>query len=335
MKIQTIFSMASPYRDDFRIKAYTFGEGEKTLCIVGSMRGDEIQQQYVASRMVAILKNAEEKGLITNGKSITVVPCVNPSSINIEKRFWALDGTDINRMFPGYDQGETTQRIAAGLFEFIKDFKFGIQLASYYLPGNFLPHVRMMKTGFEDVEDAHLFGFPYISVHTPEPFDTVLLNYNWQIWETQAFSLYAGTTDVIDHDMADMSIDAICRFMQRKDMLNISKRQSIRRNMQVDIAPFSGKSTVIDQSNLINIQAPHAGLFIINCVPGQEVKSGDVLARITHPYEGKEICSVTSPADGIVFFARNKSITFQNTLLFRIIKKETTAADSKKEETAE
>ena len=321
MKIQTIFRMPSPYRDDFRIKAYTFGEGEKTLSIVGSMRGDEIQQLYVASRMVAILKAAEENGHIKEGVSITVIPSANPSSINIEKRFWALDGTDINRMFPGYDQGETTQRIAAGLFEFIKDFRFGIQLASYYLPGNFLPHVRMIRTGFEDVDDALLFGFPYVAIRDPEPFDTVLLNYNWQIWETQAFSLYAGTTDVIDHGMADISIDAICRFMLRKDFIDTPLRDSLNHGV-VDVSAGEGEPVVIDQSNLINIQAPHAGLFLVACTPGQQVRRGDVLARIIHPYEGREICSVTAPEDGTVFFARNKSITFQNTLLFRIIRKQ-------------
>lgn len=311
--------MPSPYRDDFRIKAYTFGEGEKTLCIVGSMRGDEMQQQYVASRMVAILKAAEEDGHIANNVSITVIPCVNPSSINIEKRFWALDGTDINRMFPGYDQGETTQRIAAGLFEFIKDFKFGIQLASYYLPGNFLPHVRMIHTGFEDIDDSRLFGFPYIAIRQPEPFDTVLLNYNWQIWETQAFSLYAGTTDVIDHEMADVSIDAICRFMLKKGFTNSSIRSSISKGGNININVDVDDPTVITQDNLISIQAPHAGLFLLNCTPGQEVKKGDILARIMHPYEGVEISCIKAPCDGIIFFARNKSITFQNTLLFRII----------------
>ena len=309
MKIQTIFRMPSPYRDDFRIKAYTFGEGEKTLCIVGSMRGDEMQQQYVASRMVALLKDIEDAGHLADGVSITVIPCANPSSINIEKRFWALDGTDINRMFPGYDRGETTQRIAAGLFEFIKDFRFGIQLASYYLPGNFLPHVRMIRTGFEDISDAHLFGFPYIALRDPEPFDTVLLNYNWQIWETQAFSLYAGTTDVIDHKMADASIEAICRFAYGKGMVTRAYGNGQRRD-----------SVVIDQSNLCNIQAQHAGLFLVQVEPGQRVSQGDVLASIIHPYEGREICRVLAPEDGIVFFARNKSIAFQNTLLFRLIK---------------
>lgn len=308
MKVQTIFSMSSPYRDDFRIKAYTFGEGAKTLCIVGSMRGDEIQQQYVASRLVALLKFAEENNRIQPGVSISVIPSANPFSINIEKRFWALDNTDINRMFPGYSQGETTQRIAAGLFEFIKDFKFGIQLASYYLPGNFLPHVRMIHTGFEDVEDAKYFGFPYIAIRDPEPFDTVLLNYNWQIWDTQAFSLYAGTTDTIDHETARISIDAVCRFMTHKGMASLSVSQE-------EIAA----PTIVIGSQLISIQAPHAGILIMESEAGQEVKKGKVIARIMHPYEGYQVCEIKSPVTGTIFFARNKSITFQNTLLFRII----------------
>lgn len=308
MKEQTIFHMPSPYRDEFRIKAYTFGQGEKTLCIVGSMRGDEMQQQYVASRMVQLLKQAEEDNRIPENVSISVIPCVNPSSINIEKRFWALDGTDINRMFPGYDQGETTQRIAAGVFEFIKDFKYGIQMASYYLPGNFLPHVRIIHTGLENVDDAHLFGLPYIVVSEPKPIDTVLLNYNWQIWDTQAFSLYAGTTEVIDKDMAEVSINAICCFMKEKCLL-----------LNTDNQISDGETTVVNQSDMVEIKAPKAGLLMLNCTSGQQVRKGDVIASIMHPYEGHEICSVKAPKDGIVFFARNKSITFQNTLLFRLI----------------
>lgn len=53
-----------------------------------------------------------------------MVPSVNHFSMNIGKRFWPSDNTDINRMFPGYKEGETTQRIAAGVFENIKDYSF-------------------------------------------------------------------------------------------------------------------------------------------------------------------------------------------------------------------
>lgn len=309
MKEQIIFSMSSPYRDDFRIKAYTFGHGEKTLAIVGAMRGDEMQQQYVAARLVNELSQLEAKGQLAEGVSISVIPSVNPFSMNIEKRFWALDNTDINRMFPGYDLGETTQRIAAGLFEFIQDFKYGIQLASYYLPGNFMPHVRVIETGtgFEDVNLGTLFGFPYVTTRKPEPFDTVLLNYNWQIWDTQAFSLYAGTTDVIDPHTAQQSIQGILRFMQALQMLT---------GLDLEVGETS---QIVDEDQCVTLQSPHAGILIDVLDAGQHVSAGQVIAHIIHPYTGVLISEVLSPCDGIIFFARNKSITYQNTILFRIL----------------
>ena len=57
------------------------------------------------------------------GYEILVIPSANPYSMNIEKRFWPIDNTDINRMFPGYVKGETTQRIAGGIFEKIQDYQ--------------------------------------------------------------------------------------------------------------------------------------------------------------------------------------------------------------------
>ena len=198
MRIETIFEMTSPYRDNFRIKGYRFGEGEKTLAIVGAMRGDEVQQQYICSQLVSRLTLIEQRGDIAKGKSILVIPSCNPFSMNVSRRFWAMDNTDINRMFPGYDQGETTQRIAAAVFSALNGFEYGIQMASYYVSGDFIPHVRMLKTGYEDLETARLFGMKYVTTFQPRPFDTTLLNYNWQLWNTKAFSVYAGQTNRID-----------------------------------------------------------------------------------------------------------------------------------------
>lgn len=300
--------MSSPYRDDFRIKAYTFGHGEKTLAIVGAMRGDEMQQQYIASRLVSELQQLEKNGQIAEGLSISVIPSVNPFSMNIERRFWALDNTDINRMFPGYDQGETTQRIAAGVFEFIQDFKYGIQLASYYLPGNFVPHVRVIDTGtgFTDISLGRLFGFPFVSTRKPAPFDTVLLNYNWQIWDTQAFSLYAGTTDTIDPVTAQQAIDGVLRFLSSMGIVN-----------GLDMGPGM-ESQILDEDLCQVVQASHAGILVDVVNAGHTVAKGQVIARIMHPYDGSLVAEVLSPCSGMVFFSRNKSITYQNTVLFRI-----------------
>ena len=308
MRIETIFEMKSPYRDDFRIDGYWFGSGEKTVAIVGAMRGDEIQQQYICARIVEALKDAEYRDKIADDKSILVIPSCNPFSMNVSKRFWAMDGTDINRMFPGYDKGETTQRIAAAVFEYIKDFEYGMQMASFYMPGEFVPHVRMLKTGYEDIATAQLFGMPFVTVREPLPFDTTLLNYNWQIWGAKAFSIYAGQTNYVEDSTSNLTIDSILRFLKKIHVLDV----------RVQNAGY--ESIVLDEEELVNVIAGRAGVFYRMIGAGPHVKEGQVLARILDPYDCRVLEEVKAPVSGTVFFAHNKPLTLEHAIIYRIQK---------------
>ena len=308
MRIETIFEMKSPYRDDFRIDGYWFGSGEKTVAIVGARRGDEIQQQYICARIVEALKDAEYRNKIADGKSILVIPSCNPFSMNVSKRFWAMDGTDINRMFPGYGKGETTQRIAAAVFEYIKDFEYGMQMASFYMPGEFVPHVRMLKTGYEDIATAQLFGMPFVTVRKPLPFDTTLLNYNWQIWGAKAFSIYAGQTNYVEDSTSNLTIDSILRFLKKIHVLDV----------RVQNAGY--ESIVLDEEELVNVIARRAGIFYRMTGAGPHVKEGQVLARILDPYDCSVLDEVKAPVCGTVFFAHNKPLTLEHAIIYRIQK---------------
>ena len=308
MKKEILFSMPSLFRDTFHITGYRFGQGAKSLAIVGAMRGDEIQQQYICAQIVRQLARLERQGQLAGDQEILVIPSANPFSMNIEKRFWAMDGTDINRMFPGYDRGETTQRIAAALFEQIKGYTYGIQLASFYIPGDFVPHVRLMRTGYEDTEGAKLFGMPYITLRKPLPFDTTLLNYNWQIWETKAYSLYGGMNDGVESPITSEMIGTILRFAQRI---------GLTRKPVVGIPDFNPQ--VIDESSFCSVRTPQAGILYRLKGAGAKVQEGEPLARIIDPYEGNVRAEITAPTDGIIFFAHNKPLALANTLLFNIL----------------
>ena len=143
-----------------------------------------------------------------------MIPAANTLSMNIHKRLWPVDNTDVNRMFPGYDKGETTQRIAADILEAVSSYDYGIQLASFYLRGKFLPHVRITdesELSRESLEMAALFGMPCTLLHKPSTFDTTTLNYNWQVWNTHAFSLFTKATGSIDEASARQAEDGIVR----------------------------------------------------------------------------------------------------------------------------
>ena len=75
-----LYQIDALYRDDFRITGFSFGEGEKALCIVGAMRGNENQQLYCCSRLVSRLTALEAAGRLQPGYRILVIPCVNPYS---------------------------------------------------------------------------------------------------------------------------------------------------------------------------------------------------------------------------------------------------------------
>ena len=307
MHKQTLYSIQSPYRQPMDVIGFRFGKGEKALCVVGAMRGNEVQQMYVCAQLVSRLKELEREGCICGGKEIMIIPCVNYYSMNIGKRFWTMDNTDINRMFPGYDLGETTQRIADGVFKEIQGYTYGVQLASFYQQGDFLPHVKLMETGFTDHEIMKDFGLPYAFVRTPRPYDTTTLNYNWQIWETRAFSLYTNATDNIDESSAKAAVDAIVRFMVRRGI--IKTRVS------------SGYVTeIINENRLLQIHSPVSGICKSFVQTGDELRSGDLLCEITDPLEGEVISKIFAPVSGTVFFRYNRPLEFEKSVLFKIIR---------------
>lgn len=312
----TIYSFHSLYRDDFKVEGFRFGSGEKALCIVGSLRGNEYQQLYTAAHFVARLKELEAAGELVPGKEILVIPCANPASMNIKKRFWSIDNTDVNRMFPGYDQGETTQRIAAGIFEGIKDYRMGIQFASFYMKGSFTPHIRMMKTGFENTELAARFGLPYILVRSPRPFDTTTLNYNWQIWETEAFSFYTTNTETVNRESSREAIAAILHFMEGTGLvtgLNWEEEQA-------HCAYRPVKSRIVGDDGLLTVRAPRAGFFHGYVRPGEHVEKGQVLAQIDNTLDAELICEITAPEAGVILFSHTQSMTYSNSAVFKIIR---------------
>lgn len=303
-----LYTVKSPYRDDMHIMAYRFGKGEKAACIVGPTRGNEIQQLYICSQVIKELARLEKTGAILNNNEIMVIPTINQFSTNIEKRFWAMDKTDINRMFPGREDGETTERIAAAVFEKVKGCSYGIQFASFHTPGEFIPHVRMMDTGHQSTSLANLFGLPYILVKKPQPFDMGTLNYCWQMSGTNAFSVYTPATASIDEASAKQAVSAVLRFLTRMGIIKYNCHSGYI-------------ASVVEEEALMPIKTDVSGIYRPLKKPGEEVKFGDILAEVVDPVEGEVISQIIAPSDGIIFFAHSKPLVIQNCIVYKIIRR--------------
>lgn len=308
MNREVLFSLSSGFRDDTEITGYRFGKGERAACVVGAMRGTEYQQLYICSQLIDLLARLEEKGEIVNNKEILVIPCINSNSMNIGKRNWVRNNADLNRQFPGNPNGEAPDKIAAAVMEAISGYNYGIQFASFYLEGEFIPHVRMMGTGHESTSLANLFGLPYVLTAQPRTFDNRTLNYNWQLSGTNAFSIYTSATEHIDEALARQAVSSVMRFLTRMGIVKYNCHNGYI-------------ASVLAEEDLLTLKSNSAGFIRRLKAINQEIRRGDILAEVIHPYEGNIIDRIVSPVDGILFFAQTSPLLFQHAAAFKIIKK--------------
>ena len=308
MKKELIYTLKAPFREEMKIYGYRFGHGEHAACVVGPTRGNEIQQLYVCSQLIRQLSIIERNDNILNKNEIMVIPSVNHFSVNVEERFWGMDHSDINRSFPGDAQGETTERIAAGIFAKIRDYSYGIQFASFHTPGEFIPHVRMMETGHENASLAELFGLPFILKRKPEPVDVGTLNYSWQISGTNAFSVYTSATDTIDEKSAQQAISSVLRFFTRMGLIRYDCHNGYI-------------ASTIEEHSLMPVRADVAGIYRRWKRPGDEVRFGETIGEVLDPYEGEVRSKILAPSDGIIFFAHTKPLVTQNEVIYQMIRR--------------
>lgn len=305
MKRIEILTFKSPNRAPLKVEGFVFGETSKgpSLAIVGAMSGDHVNQLYVASRLVEYLRQKEEEGKIA-GK-ILVIPAVNTYALNMGETFWPLDKTDINMMFPGYAQGETTQRIAAKLFESLQGYDYGIILEGRRDQGMCLPYVKLIQSGYEDLETAHDLGMRFIHHRPHTPIETVMLQYNWQLWETKALSVVFGKNGSIDPITSKEVHGSLVRFMSKRGML--------------DVPVFQGfSSNVIEPEHITVLKASHAGIFesLVSC--GTTIEKGDTLGRIIDALSGEKREKIVAPIGGVLTCQYASPLIFQNSIAFRI-----------------
>ena len=146
----------------------------------------------------------------------------------------------------------------------------------------------MMDEGFSKAEIAKKFGLPYVVVRKVRPYDTATLNYNWQVWDTQAFSLYTSTTSRIDQNGAGKAVLSVMNFLSVQGILKYNVPQLI-------------EPEVIEDIDMISVRTAESGIYEPLVNAGQAVTTGQPLANILNPYEGEIMETLYAPAASKVF----------------------------------
>ena len=164
----------------------------------------------------------------------------------------------------------------------------------------------------ESLEMAALFGMPCTLLHKPSTFDTTTLNYNWQVWNTHAFSLFTKATGSIDEASARQAEDGIVRFLAH---VGAVREEALSTCAETE----TGEPARIEESSLSNVRSERAGgLFVPLVGPGDCVVRGQALAEVRDTFDGCVRDTLRSPIDGRVFFSRTAPLVNQYSIAFKI-----------------
>lgn len=308
MKKIEILKLESLSREPMVIDGFLF-EGNSSdapkVAIIGAMQGDALLPLHCSSQLVNFLNSTIKQTKIFG--DILIIPSINHYALNISEKFWPIDKTNLNMMFPGYDTGETTQRIAAKIFEAIQGYDYGVSLEINSDQSTCIPHIKLLKTGWEDIDGAKEFGFKLIHHKELESIDTVTLQYNWQLWETKAYSVMCPSNHYIDKKNSDHILQALIRFLNQKNVINYNIYNAYA-------------SSLITKRNIKVVKTPKSGIYTTFKFPGEYIYKGELIGQVTNALTGEVVHKFKARQNGMIVSVFKNALIIENSVVYRIAK---------------
>ncbi len=247
------------------------------LFVSAAIHGDEINGVDIVRRLL------KHRLLKTIAGTLIAIPIVNVFGFNDKSRYLP-DRRDLNRSFPGAEQGSLASQVAY-IFrtEIVNQCTHGIDLHTGAIHRRNLPQIRADLTRPANLQLAKAFGAPVVLNASPR--DGSLREMVDD--ERMPMLLYeAGTALRFDHRAAIIGVEGIINVMRAIGMLPPLKIKAPA------VKPYIAKSSHW-------VRAPISGIFVTRKKLGERVSKGDKLGFITNPFGDYEY-AILSPHDGII-----------------------------------
>ncbi len=246
------------------------------LFVCGAIHGDEINGVEIIRRLLAHKSLAKLRG------TLVALPVVNVHGfISLSRDL--PDRRDLNRSFPGNENGSLASRLA-NLFtqEIVEKCTHGIDLHTASGHRFNLPQIRACLDTDETLRLAQTFGSPVI-------LDANIRDGSLRqaaVDGGKPFLLYeAGETLRFDEFSIRLGVAGILSVMRELGMLP-------GRPYKSRFKPFVAYASTW-------VRAPQSGILRVDCPLGAQVSRGDRLGRISDPMGENEL-EVTAPIKGVI-----------------------------------
>jgi predicted deacylase len=268
-----------------------------TVLIMAGLHGDEINGIEIVRRIIRKGFNKPQVG------TIICLPVFNIFGfLNIKREL--PDGRDLNRSFPGSENGSLAAQFA---FHFMKEIAPHVDYVIDFHTGsaqrNNFPQIRCVLEDDNSIELARIFNPPFI-LNSSQISKTIResiskLGKNMLLFE-------GGKTNNIEEMVVEEGLNGVKRLLSHLGM----------RSFKIDI---SKDRTPIFLSESKWLRSPNSGMFQAIVKNGARVSKNEVIGIVTDPY-GKFERKVKSNTNGYIICLNESPVVYKGDAIFHIAK---------------
>lgn len=286
-----------------RISPAQLNGDEKRICIVTGIHGDELEGQYVCYEMIKRMN--ENQGLLKG--IVDIYPALNPMGIDSITRGIPMFDLDMNRIFPGFEDGAVAEYVASKIIADINGADICVDVHSSNIFLREIPQVRVSEaTATTLLPYAKLLNVDFIWVHASATVLQSTLSHSLNNIGVPTLVVEMGVGMRITKAYGDQLVDGLFNLMRE---MGIWKGE----------VPHIKEPIISTDGEVGFVNAEASGIFLPSIDHTIGIKAGEHMGNIINPLTGAVEECVTAPCDGMVFTLREYPVVYKGSLIARVL----------------
>jgi hypothetical protein len=276
---------------------------EKRLSIVTGIHGDELDGQYICYEIIRRINEHPEclKGIVD------VYPCINPLGMDTGIRGIPMFDLDMNRVFPGTEDGSMAEYVAAKVVNDIigSDLCLDIHSSNIFIKET--PQIRLNEENADKLlAYAGMLNADFIWVYPSKTVLEATLSYSLNKLSVPTLAMEMGKGLRINNAYCLQITEGIFNLMKEMGIWTGEINGVIRE----PIISVEGEVTVM--------RSDVTGVFVSEIDGLGPIKKGQMIGKIISPVEGRVLQSFEAPSDGIIFTLREHPVVYKGVIIARV-----------------
>lgn len=276
----------------------------RRIAIVSGIHGDEFEGQYVIYEMVRRLQEHPE---CLHG-SVDLYPALNPLGMDMAVRELPGLHMDMNRIFPGNENGTALEKVAAAIVGDIAGADLCLDIHASNIFVREIPQVRISEEFAERVLPyAQLLNVDMVWTNAAETVHEATLAHSLNLLGVPSFVVEMGVGTRISRHFGNQVTDGIFHLMKHIGMWS----GELKSKIQQPVLSTDGEVEFIRSGS--------TGVFLPEIEHNHFVKKGDKLGEVIDPLRGEVLEEILAQRSGLVFTLREYPFVREGALLLRIL----------------